>query len=303
MSSTYLDCFGYQRQPTGLIVQNYLGNSGRLALPCIASAVKLTTPPLTVALNAYDALYLFDGPNSESVQIGASGDAVGDTALTLQAPTQYAHAAGTPYCTDGTSGSLGAQLFTASQWIEDICFQALWAVPYAGEILTMPTMRAALDNRGYFHFRPRHFPITALSSVAIQTASANAVSYDPAQAIIDSDQQTVDIPASAVLATQSPTPPQISPWNTAAVNRRSTGWISINYTSGFAVNALPWPVQRACTLLVSECFGQLENPMGADSIQQNKRKVDFVVRGDTSGETLLVKQAKQLLAKYIAQSF
>lgn len=306
MSSTYIDCFQYQKQPTGLTVtlSNYIGNIGRIGTTAKGATTLTVSPVTTVALAQYDTLYIFDGPNSEQVQVNAA-TGTGASSIPLITGTQFAHAAGTPYCSDGTSGSLGTQIFTASQWIEDdICFQALWATTYTGEILTMPTMRAALDNQGNLHFRPRHFPITALSSVTIQTNAFNQIAYDQTQAIIDSDQQTVDLSPLAVLSTAPNSQViQSSPWLWGQFTRGTTGWVTLTYTAGFAVGALPYPIQRACALLTSECFVQLENPMGADSIQQNKRNVTFVVRGDTTGETLLVKQAKSLLSKYITQSF
>lgn len=306
MSNTYLDPFQYQQQATGLILSSFVGNIGRLSQAAQAGVTSLSiTPALTVALNQYDNVYLFDGPNSEIVQVGSPGAAQGSTSIqVLQAPTQFAHSSGVIFCTDGTLGSLGQQIFTASQWIEDdICFQALWATTYVGEILTLPTMRAALDNQGNLHFRPRHFPITALSAISIKTSQQQVYSYDPTQAIIDSDQQTVDIPVLALIGTTG-NQAQTNTWYPSVpITRQTTGWITINYTSGFAQGALPWPVTRACTLLTSECFVQLENPIGADSITQGKRAVTFAIRGDTSGESLLVKQAKQLLSKYIMQTF
>jgi hypothetical protein len=305
LSATYIDCLQYRKQPTGLSVAiaNYIGNSGHISA-AVAGATSLTVPATTVAQVQYDSVWIFDGPNSEVVQIGAAGALSGATSLPLQAGTQYAHAAGTPYCTDGTAGSLGQQIFIASQWIEDdICFQSLWATTYTGEILTMPTMRAALDNQQNLHFRPRHFPVTALSAVSIQTNTQYSLSYDPTQAIIDSDQQTVDLPVMSLLST-SGSSAQANPWYPALpFGRSSNAWLTLTYTAGYAQGALPWPIVRACTLLVSECFLQLENPMGADSIQQGKRNVTFMLRGDTSGESLLVKQAVKLLSKYVMQSF
>lgn len=306
MSSTYLDCFQYQQSPTGwnAAIATYLGNSGRLTNPCSAGATSLKVPATTTALSPYDALYLFDGPSSETLQVGSAGASIGVTSIPLQSPTQYAHAAGVAYCSDGVAGSLGQQIFTASQWIEDdICYQALWATSYTGEILTLPTMRAALDNQGNLHFRPRHFPITALSALSIQTSQQQLYAYDPTQAIIDSDQQTVDLPVLALIGTTG-NQSQTNAWYpTVPITRQTTGWITVAYTAGYATGALPWPIVRACTLLTSECFVQLENPIGADSITQGKRSVTFAIRGDTSGESLLVKQARQLLGKYIMQTF
>lgn len=302
MTNTYTDCIAYTKQPTGLaqsVLPYYTGNIARMSAASLGAS-SLTVPATTVALVQYDSVYVFDGPSSEVLQVGAAGAGQGATSIPLLNPTQYAHAAGTPYCTDGTQGSLGEQIFTASKWVEDkICYQALWSTTYIGEILTMPTMRAAIDNQANIHFRPRHFPISVLTSISIQDKRKNLFPMDATQAIIDSDQQTVDIALAALLSSQNQAQ-QGYPW-TNAINRTATAWIILTYTAGFS--SLPRTVERACTLLTSECFAQLENPIGADQINQGKRSVVFTLRGDQSGESLLVKQATKLLQAYITESF
>lgn len=306
MSNTYIDCIAYTKAPTGLVLTGFIGNIGRISA-CSVGATSLSLPTgqaINPALSQYDNLYIFDGPSSEIVQIGSGGASVGATTIPLQAGTQYAHVAGTPYCTDGSDGSLGEQIFTASKWIEDnICFQALWSTAYTNEILTLPTMRVAIDNKWNLHFRPRHFPVVTLTSISIQTSQTYINSIDPTQAIIDSDQQTVDIPNINFLSNSGPPPSQGSPYIWQQINRQSNAWITLAYTAGFAVGSLPKPIQRACTLLVSDCFIPLENPIGADAIQQNKRRVEFAIKGDTSGESLLYKKAVQLLQPYTTESF
>ncbi|MBA2285835.1 MAG: hypothetical protein H0W02_10150 [Ktedonobacteraceae bacterium] len=301
--NTYLDCFQYQALPTGVQVTPFLGNAFRFAGTQAAATTTLSVPgnAVTVQMNAYATLYIFDGPSSEVVQV--SGTILpGATSIALVAATQYQHLAGVAVCSDGISGSLGEQILTASRWMEDeMCYQPLWSTTYTGEVLTMPTMRASIDNRSNLHFRPRHFPITALSAISIQTSQQNIAGYDPTQAIIDADQQTVDIPNLQVVSnTQGQAASSI--WQ-PGLSRGNNAWIVITYTAGFAVGKLPRTVMRACALLTSECFQQLENPMGADSIQQNKRNVTFMLRGDQSGESLLVKQARKLLSPYVTQSF
>jgi hypothetical protein len=306
MPSTYIDSLAYLKQPTGLTLTSYVGNNARLASLASAGATSLTVVAGQAPLSMYDSIYIFDGPNSEIVQAG-SDIAPGVGTYPLLSATQYQHAAGTVYCTDGLSGSLGEQIFIASRWIEDnICHQALWSTPYTGEILTTPTMRAAWDNQSNLHFRPRHFPVSALTSVLVMVNQQITWNYDPTQAIIDSDQQTVDLPQIALLQSGGNSPSQVftgRPWYPPSSMRQMTAWITIAYTAGFAVGALPAPITRACALLTSEMFSQLVNPVGADQINQGKRSVVFMIRGDTSGESLLVKQATKLLQPYVAESF
>jgi hypothetical protein len=302
--NTYLDFYQYQKQPTGLVLGGYLGNQFRFTSTQAAGTSTLTVPAsaITVPLNYYDDLYIFDGPSSEVVRV-ASETAITSTSIPLVSATQYQHQPGVPVCSDGPQGSLGAQIFMAAKWLEDIIYQPLWSTSYTGEMLTLPTMRAALDNKHNLHFRPRHFPITAFSSISIQLDQTQVVHLDPTQAIIDSDQITVDIPNINLLQSGGLPPPQGYPFVWQPFNRASNAWITLAYTAGFVVGQLPWAVSRACILLTNDLFGLLENPMGADAIQQNKRKVEFVVRGDTSGESVLVKQAKMLLDPYTVQSF
>jgi hypothetical protein len=303
MTNTYTDSITYLKQPTGLQLSNYVGISARLQAQVAQGATSLSIPnTMTLALNTYDPVYVCDGPSSEIVQAGAYV-APGATSIPLLAGTAYGHNAGTPFCTDGVSGSLGEQIFTASRRIEDeICFQALWSTTYTSEVLTMPTMRAALDNQNNIHFRPRHFPITALSAMSIKTTQLASTSYDTTQAIIDADQQTVDIPLLAALSTNGQ-PAQGSPWMWPALSRQINAWITITYTSGFAAGTLPKAVEQACGLLVSDAFVPLQNPIGADSIKQGDQMATFMIRGDVSGESVLFKRVRKMLQPYTMESF
>lgn len=304
MSSVYIDPIIYQSQPTGIITTAYIGNLFRLATQQAQGRTSLTGLPssaLTVALNPYDNLYLFDGPNSEVVQVGSGGAAIGASSIPLQAATLYAHNAGVVVCSDGTTGSLAQQIFTASQWVEDICHQALWQTTYAGEILRMPSMRASIDNQWCLNFKPRHVPVTSLSALTIQSDATNSTMYDPTQAIIDSELQSVSVPNLQGLPGGSNQGQGQVQWLRPARSRQATLWITVTYTAGFVTGALPWTVQRACSLLVNQCFVQLSNAVGADTIQQGKRNVTFALRGDQSGESLLLKEVHRLLQPYIVE--
>lgn len=303
MANTYIDSIAYLKQPTGLMLSGFVGNNSRLSANALVGATSLSVPALAVAVAQYDTVYVFDGPSSEKLQVGVGGAGIGATSIPLQAATTLAHSAGTVYCTDGAQGSLGEQIFIVSGRIDnEICHQALWQTAYTNEILTMPTMRAAMDNQRNLHFRPRHFPITTLTSMAVMTSQVASTSYDVTQAIIDSDQQTVDVPNVAALSTNGQ-PAQGSPWMWPSLQRNTNAWIVLAYTAGFPLGALPEPVVRATTLLVSDCFLETENPVGADSITQGKRAVTFVLRGDLSGESLLMKRAKALLQPYVMEGF
>jgi hypothetical protein len=295
MSSTYLDHFAYQRMPHGLSLSSYIGNSARLANDISAGATSLPlNTATTVDLNQYDQLYIFDGLNSEIVTVATAAQ-MPATSITVS-PTAYAHTQGVALCSDGTAGSLGTQLFTTGQWVEDICHQSLWVSTYSNEILSMPTMRAALDEQGQLWFRPRHFPITSLSSLSLQVGNYTATSYDASQAIIDGDRQLVQVPTLQPVSSGSQPPYTLL---RSTVGRGTKATLTITYNSGYT--QLPNTVQRACSLLVNQCFVELSNPIGADDMMQGRRSVTFTLRGDTSGESLLVKQARKLLQPYIVE--
>lgn len=297
MANTYLDIFTYTRQPSGLTTSGYYANAFRFTASQSAGVSSLTVPgsAITTGMNAYDNLYIFDGPNSEIVQLGQDAS-TGTTRLILASPTLYGHGIGVAACGDGPNGSLPEQIFTASQWVEDICHQSLWSATYTGEVLPMPTIRAALSNQGGLLFRPQHFPVTALSAFSIQTGdSSTAVAYDASEAVIDGRARSVRVNVLKPLNAQQS---QLTQWTAPALSRSTEAVLNITYTAGFAQGALPSTVMRACSLLVNQCHVQLTNSVGADSIQQGKRQVIFTLRGDTSGESLLVKEAIGLLTLY-----
>ncbi len=297
MSSTYIDYIQYQRMPNGVALGGYLGNSMRLSGSVVAGATTLSvTPATTVDLHQYDQIYIFDGLNSEIVTVNTDTNFPA-TSITLQSGTVYAHAANIPLCSDGTQGSLGMQLFAAGQWIEDICRQSLYVSTYSNEILSMPTMRASIDEQQTLWLRPRHFPITGFSAISIAIGNVTAISYDPTQAIIDSDRQVVQIPALVPLPSSGSQPPySLYPM---PISRATKATVTITYNSGWP--NLPPTIQRACALLTNQCFVELANAVGADQIVQGKRNVIFTLRGDPSGESLLVKQARKLLQPYVVE--
>lgn len=301
MASTYIDPLQYTRNPVGIAgLTAYYANVLRLPTVHNAGVTKisnLSTSAITAQLNAYDNLYIFDGLNSEIVQV-ASITTPGATQIPLVNPTQFTHAVGTVCCSDGTMGSLATQIFTASQWVEDICYQSLWVSTYTNEILSMPTMRAAIDEQGILWFRPRHFPITALSSISMQTTTLTTMVFDPTQAIIDADRQLVQIP-NLQPTVSSGTPSQFRMLPGSPVSRAMKATITTTYNSGW--NPLPNTVIRACSLLVNQCFVQLTNPAGWDQAQEGKRNVVFTMRGDTTGESLLVKEAMKLLQPFVVE--
>src|SRR5689334_9052531 len=126
MTNTYTDPYQYLRAASGHDTSAVIANLTRIGSGGVLSggtsiALQAAT---TTALQAYDNVYIFDGAASEIVTMTPTTTNAGATSLTVS-PTQYAHAAGTPICTDGTTGSLPAMIFTASSQIEEYCRQPL----------------------------------------------------------------------------------------------------------------------------------------------------------------------------------
>lgn len=296
--NTYLSWFDWQRTTTGLEWGSLVGNIGRISGATSAGATSLpVTPALTVAISQYDIITIFDGSNSETVAATASAT-VNATSISVSATT-YAHAVGTPYCTDGILGSLADQIIKASQELETICRQSLFLNTYTNEMLALPTMRAAIDNQFALHFRPRHWPVQSLTSLSITTVPNNSISYDPTQVIIDSDKQICSMPNMQPLPLSGSGQAPYPIWNVPSRYRQAQ--VTITYTAGYST--MPPDVIEATVLLVSDILSKRLNPLGAADTQSGDRHISTVLRGDFSGESLLRKRAAAILNNYTMQSF
>ena len=296
--NTYLSWFDWQRTTTGLEWGSLVGNTGRISSAVSIGATSLpVAPAVAVQVNQFDVITIFDGANSETVMATTTAHGL-DTSITVSATT-YAHAAGTPYCTDGILGSLADQIIKASQQLETICKQSLFLSTYTNEMLALPTMRAAIDNQFALHFRPRHWPVQTLTSLSITTVPNNTIQYDPTQVIIDSDKQICSMPNMQPLplsgSGQSPYPI----WNVPSRYRQAQ--VTITYTAGFSV--MPSDVIEAAVLLTSDILAKRLNPVGAPDLASGDRHISAVLRGDNSGESLLRKRAQHILDNYTMQSF
>jgi hypothetical protein len=310
MPNAYLDQFDFTRAPHGLEYLSLLGNSARFTSAQTAGATSLTVPTsgaqsITVQLNQFDRVTILDGSNTEVVQVGAAGAAVGASSIPLLAGTslQFTHAIGVAWCSDGTSGSLADQIVNASAWIENtICNQPLLQTTWTNEQLFLPSMRASINNEGILHFRPRHWPVSSLTALSIATTAVSSTAYDPSQAFIDSDKQVCAIPNLVPLPSQGqpvPAPYPITP----QLSRSASAQLTITYQSGFAYSALPGEVKEVAILAVSDLLAKRQNPLGADQQRQGDVQIISTLRGDLSGESLLIKRAKGMLAHYIVSPF
>ncbi len=293
--NTYIDYLQYQRSPSGLESASLLGNPMRLSTVANALATTLNnTPNLTVQLNAYDQVTIFDGPNSEVV-IVAANVAAGASSFTIQAPgLQFQHAAGIPMCGNGVLGSLADQIVDASAWLEaDFTYQPLFQATYTGEILPLPSMQASIDNQNMLVFRPKHFPVTAVSAISIAAIQGQGMVLDATQAFIDANQQYVRVP---VLNATGPASQVYFPQQ--PFNRRMQQWLTITYTAGYTQAQLPPDIRDVAVLLTSVILSRRQNPTGADQLDFADKKIVATLRGDNTGEGSLVKEARRKASRY-----
>jgi hypothetical protein len=294
MPNIYIDHFTYQRSPSGLESASLLGNSMRLSLAGVVGANSLTvTPPTTVTLNQDDRITIFDGPNSEIVTVGAAGAVVGATSIPCS-PLQFAHATRTPCCSDGILGSLADQIIDASAELEAIAYQSLFQATYTNEVLQLPSMDASITNRNILAFRPKHIPVTAITSIVLSQIQGSATTFDATQAFIDASQQYVKVPVLNGTSQGG----QVVFWPQQPMNRTADQWLTISYTAGFAPSALPADIRDAAVLLTSDILSRRYNPTQADQLTENRKTLVAVLRGDFSGQSLFYKQAKRKLSKY-----
>lgn len=288
----YITPQDWLRSPTGLDASTLVGNIGYTDVVLAGATTLLLTGPLTCGLNQFDRLTIFDGASSEVVVVGSAGAAVGDVSVPVSA-LQYAHASGTDYCSDGASGSLAQELITASSTIEQICQQSLWQATYT-ETLRMPSMRASFDNQGMLTMRPRHFPVTVLSSISIKSSNAASTSYDASQAIIDPSQQVVSVPQMSTYSGGY----SLYPGRSRVANL----FLTLSYTAGFAPGELPPVVQDAAILLVNDLLNRRTNPMGAMMVVMGSRTVMYGKQG-APGESAMMSAAMSKLRDYVVQAY
>ena len=295
--NTYISWVDWSRSVTGLEWASLVGNTGRITAPVSIGATTLSVTALTVQLNQYDVLTIYDGSSSENVTVQATA-AVNATSVTVSAAA-FAHIAGTPFSTDGILGSLAEHILRSSQLLETICKQSLFQSTYTNELLAMPTMRASIDNQYALHFRPRHWPVTSLSALAITTVPGNTITFDPTQVLIDSDKQICMMPNLQPLPVLGSSQAPYPIWNVTSRYREAQ--VTLSYVAGYAT--LPYDIIEAAVLLVSDQLAKRDNPIGALEVSSGNRHISAAIRGETTGDSILFKRAKKILDNYTVQAF
>lgn len=285
----YITPIEYTRAPSGQETTSLTGNLVHLSGAVIAGATSLPVATvLTVALNAYDMVTLFDGSNSEAVQVTA-GAAIGASSISV-APTQFAHATGTVVCSDGRLGSLSQAIEVASATVESICQQSLLQQAYT-ETYNLRSMDASVTNDNVLSIRPKHFPVSAVSALSVFLQNGSAVSMDVTQVVLDARARLVTVPNAR--------PYGIGTALSVAVGQQTPGYVTMGYTAGFAYAQLPMEVKQAAIWLTSDVLSDRLNPTGAADLQLGQRHAATYLRGDFSGQSALYKRAEQRLQPFM----
>jgi hypothetical protein len=304
MSVSYISHLDYINAPEGLETVSLLGNSMRLSNVVIAGA---TTLPVIFAsgggtstmvdLYQFDKITIYDGLSTETVMVAADTTFPATSIPLLSPGFQYAHAQYTPCSSRGILGDIGSEILKASSILENITKQSLWSTSQT-EILRMPSMRASIDNQQVLTFRTKQYPITAINTLSIG-ANLNVMQpYDPTQAIIDANE-LVTVPQLIAQGSGSSTYSIVQ----QQVSRTMNAYLQVGYTAGYTALTMPDDVRDAAILLTNSLLSRRDNPTGADQISEGKGSIVTTLRGDQSGDSLLVKQAKFILSNYTLRTF
>lgn len=297
MPVSYVSWFDYSNAPEGLEYASLLGNALRLSNAVIAGATSLpVTPNTTVALAQFDLITVYDGLNSEQVQV-ASATAPGASSIPLLTGLQFNHAQYTPCSSKGVLGDLGGEILKASAWVENITRQSLWSTTQL-ETLRLPSMRASIDNQQVLTFRTKQYPVTAIVSLFIGPNLSTLQQYDQSQAIVDANEM-VTVPQLIATGAGSSTYSLVM----QQVSRTMNAYLQVTYTAGYTSANMPADIKDAAVLLTNELLARRTNPVGADQFDLADKRIVAALRGDATGDSLLIKKAKFLLSNYTLRIF
>jgi hypothetical protein len=295
---SYISWLEYTDAPEGLEFSTLLGNGMRLSVAGNAGDTTLAvTPPTSVDLHQFDKVTLYDGLSSEVVTVAA--DALSPvTSITLLVPgLQFAHAQYTPCSSKGILGDLGGEILKASAMLENITKQSLWSTTQT-ETLRMPSMRASIDNQQILTFRTKQYPIVTINTMFIGPNLSTLQQYDQSQCIIDANE-LVTVPQLIASGSGSSTYSLVQ----QKVSRKQNAYLQVNYTAGYTTATLPSDVKDAAVLLTNALLARRDNPAGMDQVTEGGGSIVATLRGDQSGESLLIKGARSILSNYALRMF
>ena len=297
--SAYIDVPAYLRAGANQETASLLGLNTTIGGSATLAAGSTSLPVAASSGWAAGPLWLLDGPYSEVAQVIAAPDGAH---LTLAAPgTQWPHAPGVSVSQTGTAGALAEIILRASGWIENYCQQggsagdrSLYAVGRT-ERWGAPSSRAMLDRDDTLALRPGHFPVQSVSALSLESAPGESLSLDVTKIEIASGGRLIEAPYLAAIPSA---PGQLAIWEPGQLSRARRRWVSVTYVGGLTTGAVPYDVQQACVWVVSDLLGQRRNPTGAALVRMGRFELQARPRGDTTGESILMLQAKVALEAY-----
>lgn len=297
--SAYIDVPAYLRAATNLETASLLGLNTTVGGSGTLPAGTTTLPVANSSGWVVGLLWLLDGPYSEMVTVTAAPDGAH---LTLAAPgTQWPHTPGVSASQGGSAGALAEIILAASGWIENYCQQgasatdrSLYAVSRA-ERWGLPSSRALFDRDGVLALRPGHFPVQSVSALSVECAPGQSLALDVTQIEIASAGRLIEAPS---LVAVGGLPGQPNLWENGGVSRSARQWVAVTYIGGLTAGAVPYDLRQACVWLVSDLLGQRRNPTGAAMVRMGRFELQARPRGDSTGESILMTQAKAALEAY-----
>lgn len=301
MPSAYLDVPTFLRAAVNLETASLLGLNTSVGGSATVAAGAASLPVASSTGWVAGPLWLLDGPYSEVVQVTAAPDA---THLTLAAPgTRYAHAPGVSASQGGSGGALADVILRASGWIEGYCQhgadptdRSLYAISRS-ERWGMPSARASLDRDGVLFVRPGHFPVQSVSAVAVELGQGQSLALDATQVELPASGRVVEVPYLLGSGVTAGLPFLMQ---ATGLSRARRQWVTLTYTGGLPPGALPYDLQLACVWVASELLAERRNPTGAARLHLGKLDLEARPRGDLSGDSILLLQAKHALDPYRA---
>lgn len=298
-ASAYVDVPAYLRAATNQETASLLGLNTVVGGVGTVAAGATSLPVVASAGWAAGPLWLLDGPYSEVAQVSGAPDG---THVTLAAPgTRFAHTPGVSASQAGTAGALAEVLLRAGGWIENYCRQGSQATDrslYAmarDERWGMPSARAWLDRDGVLAVRPGHFPVLNVTALAVEFGQGQTLALDATQIEVPSGGRLIEAPC---LLAGAPAQGQAVLLGMVGLSRMRRRWVTVTYTGGLIVGSVPYDVQQACIWVTSDLLAVRRNPSGAALVRQGKFELQARPRGDTTGESILLMQAKAALEAY-----
>lgn len=302
--NAYIDVATFLASAPSAATSGILGANTSLASASAVGASTLTVDS-SQGVTPGQPLYLFDGPNTEIVRADPTNPTPTATSIALAtgSTTRFAHSAGVNVATGGPRLSLPQFILQACGWVENYCQQGVMGdrsllSHSRTERLRMPSTRAKIDPWYSLAVRPRAFPISAVTALAIDFGAGATQTLDTSAIELDATGRSFVLPYVQPLGLSQGVG-ALALLSGPPVLRGDQAWCVVTYTAGFVWPNLPWNLQTATCLATQEYLAALQNPTGAAMIRQGDVQISQRLRGsggkESSAYGLFMSQAMYLL--------